>query len=93
MSRAVDSFRHNRAEAFKLFPQTPKKAAQLREIKEYSLLHNDELVKQTKDMIEDSKGHCFIAQTPEDARKYISEVVKPKDKIVKAKSFTCENFT
>jgi L-lactate dehydrogenase complex protein LldG len=92
MSRAVEAYRKNRAAALKLFPQTIKKAEQLREIKEYSLLHNDELVKQTKDMIEDSKGHCFVAKTPEDARKYISEVVKPKDKIVKGKSFTCEEL-
>lgn len=92
LSRAVESFRRNREEAFKLYPKIREKAAQLKDIKEYSLLHNDELVKQTKDMIEDMKGQCFIAEKPEDALKYISEITKPKDIVVKSKSFTCEEL-
>ncbi len=92
LSRAVESFRRNRDETFKVYPKIKEKAAQLKDVKEYSLLHLDELVKQTKDMIEDMKGQCFIAQTPEDARKYISEVTKEKDIVVKSKSFTCEEL-
>ena len=92
LSRAVESFRRNKDEALKLYPQVKGKAKELRKVKEYSLLHIDELAKQVKDRVEDLKGQCLIAKEPKDALKYISEIVKEKDIIVKSKSLTCEEL-
>lgn len=92
LSRAVESFRQNRADAFKLYPGVVEKAKKLIEVKDYSLLHIDELAKQVKDRVEDLHGNCFIAQTCEDAMEYIGDQVKPGDVVVKSKSITSEEL-
>ena len=92
LSRAIKSYRRNTETALKLFPHTVELAEKLREIKEYSLLHIDELISQARDMIEDMKGHFFLAETPEQAMEYISDLVKPGDVVVKSKSLTSEEL-
>ncbi len=92
LSRAVESFRKNREEAFKLYPGVVEKAKQLKEVKDYSLLHMDELTKEVKDRVEDLHGNCIIAGTVEEAKEYIGDQVKPGDVIVKAKSITSEEL-
>ncbi len=92
LSRAVESFRRNRAEAFKLYPGIKKKAERLREVKDYSLLHIDELAREVKDRVEDLHGNCIIAETAEEAVEYICDQVKPGDIIVKSKSLTSEEI-
>ena len=63
LSRAVESFRRNRAETFKLYPGTEEKAKKLKEVKEHSLLNIDDLAKEVKDRVEDQHGNCIIAKT------------------------------
>lgn len=92
LSRAVESYRQNRADAFKLYPNTVEKAKKLIEVKDYSLLHIDELTKQVKDRVEDLKGSCYVAKTAEDAMKYIGDQVKSGDVVVKSKSITSEEL-
>ncbi len=92
LSRAVESYRRNTETALRLFPHTVELAEKLREIKEYSLLHIDELIAKARDMIEDLKGHFFFAKTPDDAMDYIGDLVKPGDIIVKSKSLTSEEL-
>jgi L-lactate dehydrogenase complex protein LldG len=92
LSRAVESFRQNRADAFKLYPGVVEKAKKLREVKDYSLLHVDELAKEVKDRVEDSHGNCFIAETAEEAMDYIGDQVKRGDIVVKSKSITSEEL-
>ena len=92
LSRAVESYRQNRDEAFKLYPRTVEKAKRLKEIKDYSLLHVNELAKEVKDRVEDSHGHCFIARTTEEAMEYIGDQVKKGDIVVKSKSITSEEL-
>jgi len=92
LSRAVESFRRNRDEALALYPDVKEKARHLREVKEYSLTHWEDLAKQVKERVEDLEGHCIIAKEPEDALAYIKEIVKEGDLIVKSKSLTCEEL-
>jgi len=92
LSRAVESYRRNTETALRLFPHTVELAEKLREIKEYSLLHVDELISQARDMIEDLKGHFYLAKTPDDAMDYIGDLVKPGDIVVKSKSLTSEEL-
>ena len=92
LSRAVEAFRSNRDEAFKLYPYVKERAKKLREVKEYSLLHVEELAKQVKDRVEDLNGHCLIARKPEEALSYIKEIVREGDVVVKSKSMTCEEL-
>jgi L-lactate dehydrogenase complex protein LldG len=90
LSRAVERFRQNREAAFNLYPWITEKAKQLREIKDYSLLHMDELSKEVKDRVEDLHGNCIIAKTVDEAMEYIGDQVKSGDVVVKAKSITSE---
>ncbi len=92
LKRAVESFRRNIDETFKLYPHVRDRARELRKVKEYSLLHIEELAKQTKDRVEDLNGHCLIARKPEDALNYLRETVKEGDTIVKSKTMTCEEL-
>jgi L-lactate dehydrogenase complex protein LldG len=92
LSRAVERFRANREAAFKLYPGTVEKAKQLKEIKDYSLLHIEELAKEVKDRVEDLHGNCIIARTVDEAMEYIGDQVRPGDIVVKAKSITSEEL-
>ncbi|RLI31576.1 lactate utilization protein [Candidatus Bathyarchaeota archaeon] len=92
LSRAVESYRRNRNNAFKRYPYIVEKAKQLRKIKEYSIDHMEELAKETKDIVEELKGNCIIAKTPEDAIKYINEVVDEGSLVIKSKSITSEEL-
>jgi len=92
LSRAVERFRQNREAAFNLYPWITEKAKQLREIKDYSLLHMDELSKEVKDRVEDLHGNCIIAKTVDEAMEYIGDQVKSGDVVVKAKSITSEEL-
>jgi len=92
LSRAVESFRRNRAEAFKLYPGTEEKARKLKEVKEHSLLNIDDLAKEVKDRVEDHHGNCIIAKTVDEAMEYIGDQIKPGDVVVKAKSITSEEL-
>jgi len=92
LKRAVERFRRNKAEAFKIYPWIEEKAERLREVKDYSLLHMDELAKEVKDRVEDLHGNCIIAETAEEAVEYITDQVKAGDIVVKAKSMTSEEL-
>ena len=92
VSRAVKFYRRNRDEALKLFPKVPEMAERLREVKEWSLTHRDELIKELRDRVEDSKGFFFYAETVEDALEYVGDVVGEGATVTKAKSLTCEEL-
>ena len=92
ITRAVRSYRRNRDEALRLFPRVEKLAERLKEVKEWSLTHMDQLLKQLRDRVEDSKGCFFYARTVEDALEYIGDVVKEGDIVTKSKSLTCEEL-
>ena len=57
LRRGIDSFRPNQTKAFKLYPSIKEKSKHLKEIKEYSIDHIEDLVKQTMETFE-AQGGC-----------------------------------
>jgi iron-sulfur cluster protein len=92
LSRAVKSYRCNLDNALSKFPHTIKLAEEAREIKANSIANMRQLVQQACQSIEDNMGKAYIAETAEDARKIIGDLVGKGKLIVKAKSMTCEEI-
>jgi L-lactate dehydrogenase complex protein LldG len=92
LERAVESYRKNLDEIFRLYPYVREKAERLREVKDHSLRHMEELAREVKDRVEDQHGSCIIAETGEKAIEYIREQVEPGDVVVKSKSMTTEEI-
>ena len=92
LTRAIKRYRSNKSDAFALFPDSVEKAERLREIREHSLLHIEELVKEVKDRAEDLHWNFHLARTAEDALDYIGGLVTSGDMVVKAKSMTSEEI-
>ncbi len=65
---------------------------EVRRIKEYSIEHLDELIKETMDNIRDNKGCCYLAKDAEEAREIIKDIVGDAKIIVKGKSITSEEI-
>lgn len=92
LRRAIASYRENVNLTLTRFPQTLTKRKDGRAIKEYSIAHMEELVKQAKDSIIDVKGSSDIVQTPEQLLKRLDELIGTGKWIVKSKSITSEEF-
>lgn len=92
MRRAIRYFRGNVSEAFRAFPQTLDKRKLARKIKEYSIEHLTELVKRTKDSVEEMKGNCYIANDGKEALRIVGEIVGNGKLVVKSKSITSEEI-
>ncbi|HID17806.1 TPA: lactate utilization protein [Candidatus Bathyarchaeota archaeon] len=92
MKRAIGYFRKNVSEAFRAFPQTLNKRRLAKKIKEYSIKHLLELVKLTKDSVEEMKGNCYVANDKYDALRIIGEIVGNGKLVVKSKSITSEEI-
>ncbi len=92
LERAIESYRRNRDEAFKLYPYVEKKASKLRKIKKNSLLRIEELIKQTRDVVEELKGNFYMAENAYKALEYVKSVVKGAETVVKSKSLTMEEL-
>jgi len=88
----VEAFRRSRDDALRLYPRVVEKARRLREVKDSSLGRVGELAKEARDRLEDLGGHCVVAEGPGDALKYVGEVVRSGDVVVKAKSLTCDEI-
>lgn len=92
LSRAVESYRRNREEVLRLYPQVKSKAEQLRGIKDRSIRQMEELAKEVRDRVEDQHGDCIIAKTPKEAIEYILSQLRAGDIVVKSKSMTTEEI-
>ncbi|RLG40868.1 MAG: hypothetical protein DRN78_04965 [Thermoproteota archaeon] len=67
-------------------------AEDVRQIKEYSIDHLNELVKLTYDNVEDNKGHCYVAKDAEEARRIVGEIVGSGNTIVKVVDHAIEEI-
>jgi L-lactate dehydrogenase complex protein LldG len=92
LSRAITAYRNNTNNALKQFPNTPKVAQEVREIKSKALDNMEQLAKQAIAAIESNHGKGYIAKTKEDALKIIDGLVGKGKLIVKAKSMTCDEI-
>jgi len=92
MNRAVKSYRENVANALERYPHTPELAAEVRKIKEYSMRHNKQLLKQAMEVIEKNKGKAFYAKDKEEALKILHGIIGTGKTVVKGKSMLGEEL-
>ena len=92
LNRAILSYRRGFNEALSRHPHTIELAKKVRKIKEESIARLDELVKQTMDSIEDSKGNVYLAENAEKAREIIGDIVGSNKLVVKSKTLTSEEI-
>lgn len=92
LSRAIKSYRENTDKALKKFPHTIKMAEEVRNIKEYSIQHMQELAEKAGRNIEENKGKYYIAGTAGEALDIIDGLVGRGKLVVKAKSMTAEEI-
>ena len=92
LSRAISSYRINRAKIMDKFPNTYKLVEEVRRIKEDSVERIQELVETaTENMIENGIDVHF-AKDAEEGRKIAYKLLSDCNCIVKAKSMTCEEI-
>lgn len=92
LTRAVKSYRNTVSSTMERYPHTPKLADEVREIKEYSIKNNEQLLKQAMDSIEKNQGKAFYAKDREEAIKIVNEIVGTGKVIVKGKSMLGEEL-
>lgn len=69
-----------------MVPNYPDLADRLRGIKEYSIDHMDEMVAKAKKSLENKGCKVFLADTVEEAQKYIASLIPEEGLVVKSKS-------
>jgi L-lactate dehydrogenase complex protein LldG len=67
-------------------------AEEVRQIKEHSIQHMLQLVREASSNIEENKGRAYIAKTAHEALEIIGGLVGEKKLVVKAKSMTAEEI-
>lgn len=81
--RAFDAIR---PAMLRMVPDYPELSNRLREIKKYSIDHLDESIVRAKSALERKGCKVFIAETTEDAQKYIASLIPNQGLVVKSKS-------
>ncbi|UWG95567.1 lactate utilization protein [Dehalobacter sp. DCM] len=92
ITRAVKSYRETVATTMERYPHTPMFADEVREIKEYSLKHNKELLEQAMEAIEKNKGKAYFAKDQSEVFRILDDIVGTGKVIVKGKSMLGEEL-
>ena len=71
-------FNDGREQVKKKF-QTDELEERVRSIKRESIAHLEDLIKLTKERLEQNDVHVYLAEKAEDARNYLLEIIKPSD--------------
>ena len=90
LSRAIASFRANVKNALEKFPHTVTLAEEVQRIKSSSVQQMRALAEQASAVIEENKGHAYIADTVEQALDIIAGICGTGKIIVKGKTMTGE---
>ncbi len=92
LRKAVSSFRENRDKALKQFPHVEEHRKILMEKKEEVLTHLDEMIEKFTVSAGRMGVKVHMAETVQDGKKIIGEIVGSKKLIVKGKSITSEEL-
>ncbi len=92
LDRAIASYWKKRKSVMERYPYVTELAKEVRKIKEWSIDHMDELVERAVESVEKSGGKAYIAETAEDARRIVGEIVGSGKTVIKAKSMTTEEL-
>lgn len=92
INRSVMSFRKTIKETLSRYPHTLLLRHRARKIKEYSIRHMYELIKEARDALEDSGSQTFLAKTAVEAQEITGDIVGRNKLILKSKSLTTEEI-
>ncbi|ODA40678.1 LUD domain-containing protein [Desulfosporosinus sp. BG] len=81
--RAFDAIR---PAMLKMVPNYPELSNRLRQIKEYSMDHLDEVIAKAQRSLEEKGCKVYLADTAEDAQNYIASLIPKEGLVVKSKS-------
>lgn len=92
ISRAVKAYRETTSKTMARYPHTPELAAEVREIKNYSVAHQKELLKQAMESVERNHGKAFYAKDKNQALMIAKEIIGTGKTVVKGKSMLGEEL-
>lgn len=92
VSRAVKAYRETTATTMARYPQTPELAAEVRELKSYSVEHREELLQQAMESVERNHGKAFFAKDKHEALLIASEIIGTGKTVVKSKTMLGEEL-
>ncbi len=92
LERAIDSYRKRFREVIEKYPEIIKLAEEVKKIKEYSIEHNRELVKEAIDMFEENGSIVHLASNAKEANEIITEIIGDGELVVKSKSMVTEEI-
>jgi L-lactate dehydrogenase complex protein LldG len=92
ITRAVKAYRDTVSSTMERYPHTPDLAAEVREIKKYSMKHNKELIAKAMESIVHNKGKSYYAKDRNEALKIANEIIGTGKIIVKGKSMLGEEL-
>jgi len=92
ITRAVKAYRETTASTMERYPHTEDLAAEVREIKRYSIAHRDELLQQAMESVERNHGKAFYAKDKQTALEIASEIIGKGKIVVKGKSMLGEEL-
>ncbi|MDK2372788.1 MAG: lactate utilization protein B [Candidatus Korarchaeota archaeon] len=92
LDRAISSYWKKRKQVMERYPYVKELADEVRRIKEWSIDHMDELLDKAIEAVEAKGGKAYIAETAEEARKIVGELVGTGKVVTKAKSMTTEEL-
>ncbi|MGQ4892507.1 MAG: LUD domain-containing protein [Candidatus Njordarchaeia archaeon] len=92
LTRAVKSYREEMDEIFKLFPDTPALAEEAKKIKQYSIDHNEELLREAMESFKENGAYVYLAKTAQEAREIVRKIIGDGKIVVKSKSMVTEEI-
>jgi L-lactate dehydrogenase complex protein LldG len=92
LERAINAYRTAREYALGRLPELEETRKDVRKIKEYSIEHMSDLVKEAMENIELSHGKTYLAKDASDARRITGKLVGKGKLVVKSKSLVSEEI-
>ncbi len=92
LDRAISSYWKKRKQVMERYPYVKELADEVRRIKEWSIDHMDKLLDKAIVAVEAKGGKAYVAETAEEARKIVGELVGTGKVVTKAKSMTTEEL-
>lgn len=92
LRRTIESYRSGIIKLLENFPEVLDLANEVRKIKEYSIEHIDELLEKAETNLKINGAKVYFADTADDARRIVREIVGDVGVIVKSKSITSEEI-
>ena len=92
LKRTITGYREGMKRIFEKYPNIRELAEEVRKIKEYSIKHNEQLLRIAKEKFEENNVVVHFAENREKALEVISEIIGDAKVVVKSKSMVTEEI-